>query len=239
MVRAGSTSGSREVDGKVHYEIKYADPIPFRPKALQKAAAEGIKFIGNKYANAFDGDVGPDILRGGGGDDRLRGLDGNDKLIGANGDDILAGGNGKDVLKAGKGADGLDGGNGNDKLYGGSGRDLVIGGKGSDRTWGGDGVDVFRFVSEKDSPSGARKRDQIMDFETGVDLIELSEMDAKAGTEKNDKFKFINSAEFSGKAGEIRFDDSMLAADTDGDGAADFEILLANGVDVLQNALIL
>lgn len=228
-----------KVGGEIHYEIRYSDPVLFSPKALQKTAAEGIKFIGNKYANAFDGDVGPDILRGNGGNDRLRGLDGNDKLLGGNGNDMMAGGNGRDILNGGNGTDGLNGGNGNDKLYGGSGRDLLIGGKGSDRAWGGDGVDVFRFVSETDSLPGARKRDKVMDFESGVDLIDLSAIDARSGSKRDDKFKFIGDADFSGKAGELRFENSMIAADTDGDGAADFELFLANGIDVLQNALIL
>jgi Ca2+-binding RTX toxin-like protein len=226
------------VDGKLHYRIEYDDPIRFNAKDLAAAAADGIEFFGNKFNNTFDGDRGPDTLKGVAGDDRLRGLDGNDKLIGGSGDDILAGGDDKDRLDGGGGDDGLDGGKGNDTLSGGSGRDLLIGGPGSDRLVGGDEVDRFRFKAVSDSRPG-RSPDEIVDFKNRVDLIDLSEIDARPRSGKDDKFVFIGDADFSDKAGELRLHRSTLLADTSGDGRADFEVFLGNHIDVLRDALIL
>jgi serralysin len=226
------------VDGKLHYRIEYDDPIRFNAKDLAAAAADGIQFFGNKFNNTFDGDRGRDTLKGIAGDDRLRGLDGNDKLIGGSGDDILAGGDGSDRLDGGDGADGLDGGKGNDRLSGGSGRDLLIGGPGVDRLIGGGDVDRFRFREPSDSRPG-KLRDEIVDFKSGVDLIDLSEIDARPKSKKDDPFVFIGDADFRDRPGELRFDRSTLEADLNGDGRIDFEIFLSNDIDVLKDALIL
>ena len=226
------------VDGKLHYRIEYDDPIRFNAKDLEAAAADGIQFFGNKFNNTFDGDRGRDTLKGVAGDDRLRGLDGNDNLIGSSGDDILAGGDGSDRLDGGGGADGLDGGKGNDRLSGGSGRDLLIGGPGADRLVGGEDVDRFRFKAVSDSRPG-RSSDEIVDFKNWVDLIDLSEIDARPRSDKDDKFVFIGDAGFSDRPGELRLHRSTLLADTSGDGRADFEVFLSNDIDALRDALIL
>ena len=64
-------------------------------------------------------------------------------------------------------------------------------------------------------------------------------MDARTKTAKDDKFTYIGDQKFSDRAGELRLDDSILSGDTDGNGRADFEIFLANDIDVLRDALIL
>jgi Ca2+-binding RTX toxin-like protein len=227
-------SWESRVDGKLHYRIEPSEPLRYSPADLAAAAREGLRFSGNKFDNAFDGDVGRDNLKGGAGDDRLRGLNGDDVVFGNSGDDLLAGGNGKDRLSGSAGADGLDGGAGNDRLDGGKGGDLLIGGLGFDRLTGGAGVDRFRFTKLSDSRPA--KPDEIMDFRS--DLIDLSGIDARRASAKDDKFVYIGDAEFD-RAGELRFEDSTLQADTNGDGRADFELVLANGVDVLHQALIL
>jgi len=82
-----------------------------------------------------------------------------DKLIGTAGNDTLLGLAGKDTLT------------------GGDGNDLLDGGMDQDRMYGGNGADVFRFSYTGDSvrgPSAARSYDSIMDFEHGVDKIDLS-----------------------------------------------------------------
>jgi Ca2+-binding RTX toxin-like protein len=226
------------VDGKLHYRIEYDDPIRFSAKDLEAAARDGIEFVGNKFNNSFDGDRGRDQLKGAGGDDRLRGLDGNDKLIGSGGDDILAGGDGSDRVDGGKADDGLEGGAGKDRLSGGPGRDLLIGGPDADRLIGGGDVDRFRFREPSDSRPG-KGRDEIVDFTSGTDLIDLSEIDARPRSKKDDKFVFIGDADFNDRAGELRFDRSMLQADLNGDGRADFNVFLSNDLDVLKDALIL
>lgn len=223
------------VNGDLHYRIELDQPIRFLSDDLAAAAGKGIAFRGNDFNNMFDGDIGRDVLKGGRGDDRLRGLNGVDKLIGDSGDDLLAGGNGNDGLTGGRGDDGLDGGKGNDRLNGGAGRDLLIGGAGVDLLAGGAGVDRFRFKDESDSRPG--RPDRITDFQS--DLIDLSSIDARSATARDNKFVYIGGAEFSGQAGELRFENSTLQADTTGDGHLDFELFLANDIAVLQNALIL
>jgi len=62
----------------------------------------------------------------------------------------------------------LYGMDGNDRLFGGGGDDVLVGGAGRDRLWGGSGADTFRF----DSP--AEGGDTILDFVSGVDIIEIA-----------------------------------------------------------------
>ncbi len=229
------------VEGDLHYRIDFDDPIRLQrlSKDLAAAPGEGIDFIGNRHANSFNGDAASDKLKGGGGDDALRGLGGRDVLVGGGGDDLLSGGGGNDVVRGGGGNDGLVGGDGRDKLIGGGGRDLLIGGEGPDRLTGGGGGDRFRFESERDSGVGRKHRDTITDFVSGTDLIDLSEIDAKSGSAKDNKFTYIGDHKFSGEQGELRLHNSTLSADTDGDRHADMEIFLAHHIDVLVDALIL
>ena len=103
------------------------------------------------------------------------GGDGNDLVRGNNLDDEIDGGAGNDVLFGGTENDTIVGGADNDFLYGDEGTDTLTGGTGNDVLWGGssgvisgDGSsDVFIFET-----SGGF--DQIRDFETGTDVIDLS-----------------------------------------------------------------
>ena len=229
------------VGGDPHYRLDFDDPIRLQDLGKDSAAAptDGILFVGNRHENTFNGDIGKDKLSGGGGDDSLGGLGGNDVLDGGGGEDLLSGGDGNDSLKGGGANDGLVGGKGRDHLSGGGGRDLLIGSAGQDKLTGGGGSDRFRFEKELDSGTGRKARDVINDFVSGTDLIDLSPMDARTKTAKDDKFTYIGDQKFSDRAGELRLDDSILSGDTDGNGRADFEIFLANDIDVLRDALIL
>ena len=124
----------------------------------------------------------------------------------------------------------MDGGAGNDLLDGRGGDDVLIGGAGRDQLAGRGGNDVFRFDLVRDSAVGANA-DRITDFTRGSDKIDLSRIDAIAGG-ADDAFTFIGSGAFSNKAGELRYTSTsagtVLAGDTNGDGVADFEILLLN-----------
>lgn len=75
---------------------------------------------------------------------------------------------GQQTLIGGAGADTLNGFGGRDVLDGGPGDDTLIDGRGVDRLTGGDGADIFRFRND-----GAL--DHIMDFEPGIDRIDLSD----------------------------------------------------------------
>ncbi|MDR6789735.1 serralysin [Sphingomonas sp. BE138] len=176
------------------------------------------------YANGGDdtvfGGAGDDVIYGHGGDDWLDGGIGNDQLYGGAGSDQLYGGAGDDYLDGVFGDDVLFGGAGNDVLGGNDGNDILYGGAGNNVLTGGAGADIFRFTD-------LGTRDRITDFTRGVDLIDLTQLDAKTGG-AIDPFAWIGDQAFSKTAGELRFYrvDGMnfLEGDVNGDGVADFSI---------------
>ncbi len=176
------------------------------------------------------GGSGVDNIQGGAGEDFLRGYGGRDVLDGGNDDDFLAGGSGNDQLR---------GGTGSDTLEGGEGRDILIGGPVSGRTFPGDGeTDYFVFNDPSESPVGAG-RDIIRDFEVGIDQIVL--VDMVAGMD------FIGTDAFlgpkGGGGGEVRYSHAgsftIVQADLDSDGTADFEIRLDGTLTLSANDFLL
>ncbi|HEX8573425.1 MAG TPA: M10 family metallopeptidase C-terminal domain-containing protein [Allosphingosinicella sp.] len=120
------------------------------------------------------------------------------------------------------------GGQGADFILGGQNGDSISGGPGSDTLFGNAGNDVFRYTSTADSTPAAQ--DLIRDFAAG-DLVDLSRVDADSRTEGNQAFTFIGAGAFGGRAGELRLEEQrapiwLVQGDTDGDGSADFELLL-------------
>ena len=81
------------------------------------------------------------------------------------GDDVVKGGDNAAQLFGNEGSDDLDGGPGADTLTGGSGSDVLFGGKGSDVMRGGANADTYRLSSGNDI---------ILDFTSGLDVIEAS-----------------------------------------------------------------
>ena len=141
---------------------------------------------------------------------------------------------GKFVITSGAGKDVLTGGAGNDRFTGGLGQDVMTGGLGGDR---------FIFTDIADSAVGAA-RDKIMDFSSVQgDLVDLSAMDANSGVYGDQAFSFIGNAAFSGVAGQLRYTLSngnlILAGDTNGDGAAEFQIGLTNTAGIGLGDLVL
>lgn len=160
---------------------------------------------------------------------------------GTDGDDVISMNNTVEpgLILAGAGNDTLTGtGNGLEIFVGGLGRDVMQGG---DRYYGAPffgehiGADRFDFRTVADSAVGA-ERDLVLNFTandgTGAtsDRIHLGLIDANAARAGNQAFSFIGAADFSGTAGELRVsaldgtDHLLVAADTNGDGLADFEI---------------
>jgi VCBS repeat-containing protein len=140
-------------------------------------------------------------------------------------------GAGDDILAAGAKADRLNGGSGDDQLFGLAGNDTLIGGLGTDVLRGGGGKDIFRFESADDSSAVDGEEDRIVDFQRGFDKIDLSAIDADETARGNQEFTFVGDAGFSSKAGELRSSAIgegrwLVQGDTDGDGAADFAILV-------------
>ena len=144
----------------------------------------------------------------------LDGGGGNDKLVGKVAQFTLLGGGGQDRLVGGKQGDSLDGGRG---------RDVLIGGA---------GADSFLFTDLADSRLG--KADLIDDFshEAG-DRIDLTGIDADTGLDGDQAF-FLGGSVFTLAAGELIQSvngdgDTVLRGDVNGDGLADFELLLTGG----------
>jgi Ca2+-binding RTX toxin-like protein len=124
------------------------------------------------------------------------------------------------TVPAAVGPDVLDGGEGDDVLDGGAGADLLTGGA---------GADIFRFATG-DSGLGLAA-DRIADFLSGTDRIDLSAVDSNRLLAGDQAFTFIGASAFGGVAGQLRWfqfgSETWLEADTDGDGSADFQIVLA------------
>lgn len=183
---------------------------------------------------SLDESSGDDVLEGGGGNDALYGFDGNDGLHGGDGDDrgtitVPSDGFYFDPVPGNTKTPraGLYGGDGDDLLDGGSGNDLIDGGTGRDLLFGGTGADSFDFNTSLDSKKGSQ-RDVIRDLDRSEgDTIDLSDIDANTTKGGEQPFKFIGKKPFHDKAGELRFKNGKLAADTDGDGKANFEIGVA------------
>ena len=143
--------------------------------------------------DTLDGGAGADALDGGAGVDRAiytsatagveadladggTGGDANgdtynnvENLYGSFFDDILIGDSNNNLLVGLAGDDVLDGQGGNDRLIGSAGNDTLVGGLGNDILIGQDGADIFNFSGS----SGQGELDRIIDFEDGVDMIDL------------------------------------------------------------------
>jgi len=163
--------------------------------------------------------------------DTIAGNGGNDDLDGAKGNDSIRGGAGKDTLAGAAGKDSLDGDNGNDTLSGGAGKDELSGGLGRDFLAGGKGADTFLFADLKESGAAAAKRDAVDDFsQAQKDKISLQPIDADTTVGGIQDFSFIGTDKFSKDAGELRFvaqgGNTIVQGDVNGDGKADFAILL-------------
>ena len=98
--------------------------------------------------------------------------------------------------------------------------------------FGGAGRDDFDFNKLLESKTGGQ-RDIIQDFQRLRDDIDLRVIDAEKGVGGNQKFDFIAKQAFSGTKGELRYKDLgskvIVQGDVNGDGRADFEILVKTG----------
>lgn len=141
---------------------------------------------------------------------------------------IQTGGN--DSILGTGGADSIAGGAGNDTIDGRAGNDTIVGGSGADRLSGYINGDHFVYLDVSDAPVGGSP-EIITDFSTGLDKIDLTAIDADAGTSGDQAFSFIGTAAFSSVAGQLRYEATpsgsrTVYGDVNGDGAADFQIQL-------------
>ncbi|MBB3017578.1 Ca2+-binding RTX toxin-like protein [Microvirga lupini] len=187
------------------------------------------RIVGSGLANILNGTSLGDLLQGLGGNDTLRGLRGTDVLEGGAGHDKLFGGLGNDLLRGGRGDDRLVGDAGNDQLNGNEGRDILTGGAGRDTF-------IFKHARETRPGSSA---DVVTDF-TRQDTLHLKNIDAVKNVAGNQDFTFIGNSGFSGHAGELNYRfigsgaqaKTIVAGDQNGDGNADFEIILLKHIAI-------
>lgn len=172
-----------------------------------------------------------------------------DDILGGVMDDALHGFGGDDEIRAGAGNDLLEGEFGNDALYGGTGNDILYGGAGADFLTGGTGADTFLYSLNPfnprlhDSMPTAAGKDTILDFaRTHGDKIDLSGMDADYNTTGDQSFSFIGRAAYSGTAGELRYGitggTTTISGDVNGDGVADFRIMLDRAISLIASDFI-
>lgn len=99
-----------------------------------------------------------DIITGTNGNDIIRGSNKDQSIFGKAGDDILYGTGGKNHI---------DGGDGNDTIYSSEGKDALTGGAGRDK---------FVYTSISHSPANELDRDELADFNSDEDFIDLSSL---------------------------------------------------------------
>ena len=132
-----------------------------------------------------------------------------------------------DIYTGSIGTDWLRGHAGDDMLSGGDGNDIITGGVGADVLCGDAGNDTFVYTDAKESLTFA-KRDIIFGFLAKnadlsvADKIDLSEIDANTKLRDDQPFAFIGAGAFTGTAGQLRFDGSLLEGDRNGDKVGDF-----------------
>jgi serralysin len=165
------------------------------------------------------------------GKDTITGTAFADVISSGGGNDVVAGGSGSDTLFGNTGNDTLKGDAGNDTLRGEAGADKLYGGRGADKLYGGSGADAFIFKAVSDSTVSATGRDKIFDFKrSDNDRIDLKAIDANSKLGGDQAFKFIGVDAFHKKAGELRYEkkagDIFVHGDTNGDGRADFTIVI-------------
>ncbi len=182
--------------------------------------------LGGAGNDEINGGTDNDTMNANAGDDTVYGEGGNDILVGQDGSDLLDGGDNDDILDGGNGDDILEGGSGNDILRGRAGEDDLAGGLGRDFLTGGQDADTFVFRALAETVVGAN-RDQILDFEQGVDSIVVAGLSPGV-------FEFRGTAAFAPSGNpELRLVETatgstIVQLDANGDGTADAEIRVAN-----------
>jgi Ca2+-binding RTX toxin-like protein len=207
------------------------------------------RLIGAAGADTLNGNDGSDVLNGSAGADAMDGGAGNDKYHVDDAGDTLSDASGVDVVLTrvdhALGADferlfansdaglALTGNAAANVIAGRGGNDTITGGGGRDVMTGGAGGDTFVFQALSDSVVGGG-RDLIKGFAAGTDKIDLAAIDANSGLASDQAFSFIGSGAFSHTAGELQAKalgaNTLVSGDVDGNGTADFQILLSGTV---------
>lgn len=235
------SAGDDRVYGSASDEIVYGGA---GDDTLLGAGGDDILY-GGDGSDHLGGGAGTDKLYGGAGDDYYFVTDATDQVVeGANGGtdlvstmvDYVLGANVENLVvknAAGLTATGnglanlIIGDAGADRLSGLDGNDTLFGKGGADVLTGGAGRDVFKFQVQTDS--SVAKSDHITDF-SAEDEIDLFYLDGDTTQAGQQPLIWIGTAGFSHFAGEFRYSvvsgNAVVQADTNGDGQADFQIIL-------------
>jgi Ca2+-binding RTX toxin-like protein len=222
IVVEGAAGGDDTVVTSVDFTL---DANVERLRLVEKASYGA----GNSLDNRLAGSDLANELRGMGGNDLIQAGGGNDLVSGGEGNDTASGGAGNDTVQGDAGADKLVGDDGSDSLSGGLGNDIVEGGAGADTLSGGAGADSFLFRA-----SDVGTTDRILDFSRiDGDKINLGAVDANTNLLGDQRFAFVGSNAFTKVAGELRAvvsnGNTTLMGDTNGDGVADFQVVVVGG----------
>ncbi|CAA2139512.1 Ig-like domain-containing protein [Methylobacterium bullatum] len=251
QVTEAAQAGSDTVRASVSYTLKAGQEI----ETLEGSGSTGLTLTGNNFANTIVGTAGNDILDGKTGADTLSGGAGNDTYYVDNANDRVIETTGTDTVYASVsyalesgvsiealrafGSKGLTltGNELANTIVGGAAKDVIVGGLGQDTLTGGAGNDTFVFKTVSDSGNGAANRDVILDFKVGADHIDLSGIQAVSGAPTDQSFSFIEGA-FGKHKGELHAvasgSSTIIEGDVDGNGKADFQIVLRNTIEALH-----
>ena len=107
---------------------------------------------------------------------------------------------------------------------------------------GNAGTDTFIWHSVEDAGLGAAA-DVVTDFQRDPEHLDLTGIDANANVGGDQAFQFIGSNAFSNIAGQLRTEVSgnniIVFGDVNGDGVADFQIIVNNQTILFHNDFIL
>lgn len=134
------------------------------------------------------------------------------------------GGSARDLIHGNEFANVLKGLGGDDVIRGFEGDDILIGGAGADVLTGGVGSDTFLFDTLNDLGN------LITDFSV-EDFLDFGQLDIDVS--------FIGETAFSGTAGELQYSAGTLFGDFDGNGAADFSVVLAGAPPLSPDQIVM
>jgi Ca2+-binding RTX toxin-like protein len=124
-------------------------------------------------------------------------------------------------------------------VFGSGGQDWLTGGLGQDTMKGGTEADRFILTRATESRPGDDEQDVLRNFHPGRDRIDLREIDARKEVGCDQAFTWLDTGEFTGAGGELRYrqagQNTIVSGDIDGDLAPDFQLQL-NGHLILSDA---
>lgn len=195
------SSSSTVVSGLAGFDTVRSSASFTMPADIEKLELTGTAAINGT------GSLNADIITGNSAANTLRGMAGADRLTGNGGNDTLQGGTDAD------------------QLFGDAGNDRLDGGAGQDRLTGGTGADVFVFLQASDTARSSC--DKVLDFQTGVDKIDLSAIDADTALSGNQAFVYGTSA---AGAASLWLSSGYVYGDVNNDGTADLAIYAPGAV---------